>query len=67
MPKSTKVRISVPQDTGEIVITTRPGDPDAVHRFAVTGGFVEAPDQAAAELIRVNVEGSVIDAPTTPS
>lgn len=56
-PKSETVKVTVPQDSGPIVINTF--DTKTPHRFTASGGVVET-DSAGAALLVARVEGASI-------
>lgn len=60
MTAAKTVRVKVPQKDGEVTIRVGGGEPQT---FAVTDGVIAAPDQVAADLLLVNVDGaSLVDA-----
>lgn len=54
------IRVRVPQESGPITMTLRPGTKD-VRRFTVTDHVVEVETQHDADLLLLHVEGSSIE------
>lgn len=50
------IKVKVPQESGTITINTF--DRKTPHRFDVSGGVIEAPDQAVADLLLARVDGA---------